>query len=170
MILERRGDGPPLPRILDFGLAISTRETAEAPGRLTECGYIVGTPIYIAPEQVLDHPVDRRADLFALGVVLYEMLAGKSPFDGRPTEIAQKNLIAPVAPIARRSPGVAVPPELERLVFRLLEKQPDNRPASTEEVCAALDALEEQVGHTGPAPPAGSGGVAKLRVEGRPFD
>jgi eukaryotic-like serine/threonine-protein kinase len=150
VILEQRGDEPTLPRILDFGLAISTRETAEAAARLTECGYVVGTPVYIAPEQMLDHPVDRRTDLFAFGVVLYEMLSGKSPFDGSPTEIAQKNLIAPVEPIGRRSPGVAVPAELERLVFRLLEKQPDNRPASTGEVCAALDALEEQIGHTGP--------------------
>jgi serine/threonine-protein kinase len=150
VILERRGDDPALARILDFGLAISTRETAEAAARLTECGYVVGTPVYIAPEQMLDHPVDRRTDLFAFGVVLYEMLSGKSPFDGSPTEIAQKNLIAPVEPIARRSPGVAVPAELEWLVFRLLEKDPDNRPGSTEEVCAALDAFEEQVGQAGP--------------------
>ncbi len=150
VILERRGDDPILPRILDFGLAISTRETVEAAARLTEAGYVVGTPVYIAPEQMLDHPVDRRTDLFAFGVVLYEMLAGKSPFDGSPTEIAQKNLTAPVEPIARRSPGVAVPADLERLVFRLLEKDPGNRPASTEEVCAALDAIEEQVGQAGP--------------------
>jgi serine/threonine protein kinase len=158
VILERRKEGPPLPRILDFGLAISTRETAEAAGRLTECGYVVGTPVYIAPEQMLDHPVDRRTDLFAFGVVLYEMLAGKPPFDGSPTEISHKNLASPVEPIARRSPGVTVPPELERLVFRLLEKDPDNRPASTEEVCAALDAFEEQAEQPRPPhPPAAAG-------------
>jgi serine/threonine protein kinase len=97
VILERHEDAPAMPRILDFGLAISTRERDDAPGRLTEIGYILGTPIYIAPEQVLDHVVDHRADLFALGVVMYEMLAGVPPFDGRPVEIAHKNVIHPVA-------------------------------------------------------------------------
>jgi eukaryotic-like serine/threonine-protein kinase len=148
VILERRGEGPTVPRILDFGIAISTRETEEAPGRLTEAGFVVGTPVYIAPEQMLDHPVDRRTDLFAFGVVLYEMLAGKPPFDGSPSEIAQKNLTCPVQPIAWRSPGVAVPEELEKLVFRLMAKNPESRPASADEVCAALDAFERQVGRT----------------------
>ncbi len=148
VILERRGEDPILPRILDFGLAISTRETEEAAGRLTECGFVVGTPVYIAPEQMLDHPVDRRTDLFAFGVVLYEMLAGKPPFDGSAAEIAHKNLTWPVEPIASRTPGVAVPPELEKLVFRLMAKNPENRPESADEVCAALDAFERQVERT----------------------
>jgi serine/threonine-protein kinase len=142
VILERHEDAPAMPRILDFGLAISTRERDDAPGRLTEIGYILGTPIYIAPEQVLDHVVDHRADLFALGVVMYEMLAGVPPFDGRPVEIAHKNVIHPVPLIAQRSPGVTVPPELEAVVRRLLEKAPERRYATADELCGALDEVE----------------------------
>ena len=147
VILERRGEGEAMPRIVDFGLAISIsrRETEESTDRLTESGFVVGTPVYIAPEQMLDHPVDRRTDLFAFGVVLYEMLAGKPPFDGSSTEIAHKNLTWPVEPISCRSPGVDVPPELEALVRRLVEKNPEDRPASADEVCTALDAIERQV-------------------------
>jgi hypothetical protein len=149
VLLERLEDGPPMPRILDFGLAISTRDRDELPGRLTECGFILGTPVYIAPEQVLDGVVDHRADLFALGVVMYEMLAAQPPFDGRPVEIAHKNVIAPVPWIAERSPGIAVPPALEAIVRRLLEKSPDDRFASADEVCAALDEVEHAL--TAPA-------------------
>ena len=142
VLLERLEDGPPMPRILDFGLAISTRDRDELPGRLTECGFILGTPVYIAPEQVLDGSVDHRADLFALGVVMYEMLAAQPPFDGRPVEIAHKNVIAPVPWIAERSPGIEVPPALEAIVRRLLEKSPADRFASADELCAALDEVE----------------------------
>jgi serine/threonine protein kinase len=142
VVLEEREDGELVPRILDFGLAISTRERDEAPGRLTEFGFIVGTPIYIAPEQALDRAVDHRADLFALGVVMYEMLAGVPPFDGRPVEIAHKNVHYPAPPIDERSPGVEVAPELERIVRRLLEKAPDRRFSSAAEVCEALDQFE----------------------------
>jgi Protein kinase domain len=148
VVLEPRDDGPHEPRILDFGLAISTRELGEheeVPGRLTECGFIVGTPIYIAPEQALDRPVDHRADLFALGVVIYEMLAGKPPFDGRPVEVAHKNVTQPVPPIGERSPGTHVPPQLERVVRRLVEKDPNDRYRSAEALCDALDAAEREL-------------------------
>jgi serine/threonine-protein kinase len=142
VVLEVREEGEHAPRILDFGLAISTRERDEEPGRLTEFGFIVGTPIYIAPEQALDRAVDHRADLFALGVVMYEMLAGMPPFDGRPVEIAHKNVHYPAPPIGERSPGVEVAPALERIVRRLLEKSPDRRFSSAAELCDALDQFE----------------------------
>ena len=142
VLLEPDEGGATVPRILDFGLAISTRDRDEQPGRLTEFGVIIGTPIYIAPEQVLDLAVDHRADLFALGVVLYEMLAGRPPFDGRPVEIAHKNVIYPVPAIAQRSPGIEVPPALEKVVRRLLEKAPEDRYGSADELCEALDAIE----------------------------
>ena len=155
VVLEDREDGASMPRILDFGLAISTREREDTPGgRLTEFGFIVGTPIYIAPEQALDRVVDHRADLFALGVVMYEMLAGLPPYDGRPVEIAHKNVHYPVPAIAERS-GVAVPPELERIVRRLLEKSPENRFSSAAKLCEALDEVEAIA--TGQSPAAGTG-------------
>ncbi|HTE53517.1 MAG TPA: protein kinase [Kofleriaceae bacterium] len=146
VVLERNEGGTPVPRILDFGLAISMRDREgvgeEVAGRLTECGLIVGTPIYIAPEQALDHAVDHRADLFALGVTMYEMLTGRPPFDGSPVEIAHKNVTERVPPMSVRRPGLEVQPELERVVRRLLAKAPENRFASAEDLCAALDSVE----------------------------
>ncbi len=135
-----------VPRILDFGLALRPGSGPdEGEPRLTEEGYVVGTPIYLAPEQACDEVVDARADLYALGVVLYEMLAGRPPFDGTPAEVARRKLVEPVPPIARVSPEVATPPALEALVRRLLAQDPDDRFASAADLVAALDALEPQL-------------------------
>jgi serine/threonine-protein kinase len=135
----RGEDGHELVRILDFGLAIA--EGDGRIGRLTEHGLVVGTPIYISPEQARDQVVDHRADLFALGVVMYEMLAGKPPFEGTSHEIARANVTTTPPPIAQRNPAVRVSPELEALIMRLLAKRPADRPQSADDVIAALGQL-----------------------------
>ncbi|HEY8146752.1 MAG TPA: serine/threonine-protein kinase, partial [Kofleriaceae bacterium] len=94
VVLERTASGELLPRILDFGLAIRADPDDGEP-RLTEQGFVVGTPLYLAPEQACAEPVDSRADLYALGVVLYEMLAGRPPFDGNAVEVARRKLVEP---------------------------------------------------------------------------
>lgn len=132
--------GAEIPRILDFGLAISaTPEEDES--RLTMTGTVVGTPIYIAPEQACGLEVDHRADLFSLGVCVYEMLAGRPPFDGQPMEVVRLNVTALPPRIATRSPGVIVAPELEEIVTGLMERDRDHRYASAEEVIEVLDEL-----------------------------
>ena len=135
-------DGGELARVLDFGLAISERE-GDRIGRLTEHGLVVGTPIYIAPEQARDQPVDHRADLFALGVVMYEMLTGKTPFEGSGAEIARANVQQKPPALSARNPQVRVSPELEAIVFKLLEKRAADRYQSAEELIAALDRFEQ---------------------------
>jgi hypothetical protein len=132
-------DGSQLARILDFGLAISERE-GDRVARLTEHGLVVGTPIYISPEQAKDQPVDHRADLFALGVVMYEMLTGMTPFDGSGAEIARANVQQKPPPLGERNPSVRVTPELEAIVYRLLEKRAADRFQDAE---AAIEALGE---------------------------
>ncbi len=132
-------DGRELVRILDFGLAIA--EGDGRIGRLTEHGLVVGTPIYISPEQARDQVVDHRADLFALGVVMYEMLAGKPPFEGTSHEIARANVTVTPPPIARRNPQVRVSPELEALIMKLMAKRPAERLQSADDVIAALGQL-----------------------------
>ena len=144
VVLERREDGgPPVPRILDFGLAISARDDDPGAARLTQLGCVVGTPIYLSPEQAREEPVNQRADLFALGVVIYEMLAGKPPFEGSPAVVAHRNMVEAVPPIAARNPAVSVAPELELVVRRLVEKRPERRFSSAEELVAALDRVDE---------------------------
>ena len=132
-------DGLELVRILDFGLAIAEGEGRI--GRLTEHGLVVGTPIYISPEQARDQVIDHRADLFALGVVMYEMLAGKPPFEGTSHEIARANVTVTPPPIAQRNPQVWVNPELEALIMKLMAKRPADRLQSADDVIAALGQL-----------------------------
>ncbi len=128
-------------RIADFGLAIS--EDRERDIRLTAVGISVGTPVYAAPEQTSDDSeVDHRADLFSLGVTLYEMLAGKLPFDGNIIELLRRNAAGNPPSIVERS-GVTVPAALEHIVRTLMAPDPAHRFASATEVVAALDRVHE---------------------------
>jgi tRNA A-37 threonylcarbamoyl transferase component Bud32 len=148
-VLVVEGADGEVPRIADFGLAIFSdgdRDTA----RLTTAGTVVGTPLYTAPEQLLDRPVDHRADLFALGVTMYEMLAGQPPFDdGNLVEVLHHNLASPRPRIAQRAPGVEVDPALERIVHELLSADRDNRYATAYAVVEALDRVGQGAPRTG---------------------
>ena len=105
---------------------------------LTIVGTSLGTPAYMAPEQALGDVVDHRADIYALGVVAYELLSGRPPFEGRTAQqlLAAHATEAP-EPLSRRRPSV--PPGLAALVMRCLEKGPADRPQSADEVCRALE-------------------------------
>ena len=147
-------------RILDFGLALGSDDEARC--RLTTAGIVMGTPLYMAPEQACGGEVDARADLFSLGVTLYEMLAGVPPFEGSPTAVARKHAAAAPPAIADRVPGSLVPPAIEAIAFRLMEKSPGDRYPSADAVVDALgairgDALRAQ--SETPAPVTASGSL-----------
>jgi hypothetical protein len=123
-------------KLVDFGLA---RTVAS---RLTTEGAILGTVFYIAPEQALGQEIDGRADLYALGVMLYEWATGCLPFaEGPPAIILSHHLHTPVIP--PRDHNDELPPPLDALILRLLSKRPEDRPASAAEVRGALEALVE---------------------------
>ena len=118
--------------VTDFGIA----RTAES-ASLTATGMMVGTPIYMSPEQVTGGAVDHRADLYALGVMGYEMLVGRPPFDGTtPTEILMKRVAERAKPVEAARPDT--PPALAAIVNRCLEQDPDKRYASGAEIVRAL--------------------------------
>jgi ABC-type oligopeptide transport system substrate-binding subunit len=118
-------------KLTDFGLArpVASRVTSE--------GTIMGTVFYLAPELALGHHFDGRADLYALGVMLYELTTGRLPFIADdPLAVISQHLHAPVVP--PRAKRTDIPPALDALIVRLLSKAPDDRPASAAEVLRAL--------------------------------
>jgi TolB-like protein/predicted Ser/Thr protein kinase len=135
-------------KVLDFGLAkrLSSEDLAEATTQtmdsLTGPGTVVGTLAYMAPEQLRGQPADARSDVWALGVVLYEMAAGQRPFQGQTGfELSSAILNQPSPPLPP-GPGGAPPAELRAVIERCLEKEPAQRYQRSEEVRAALEAVQ----------------------------
>jgi serine/threonine protein kinase/predicted ATPase len=124
-------------KLLDFGLA---RPQEGAP-RITTPGMVVGTPMYMAPEQARGEALDGRADLFSLGCVLYEVVTGRPPFEGK-TAMAQLTALFTETPPPASQLNPAIPAPLTDLLTRLLAKVPSARPASAEVVGEALKTVE----------------------------
>ena len=152
--------------ITDFGVAKALTDAAVG-GGLTSVGIALGTPVYMAPEQAAADPAtDIRADIYAFGVMAYEMLAGHPPFAGRSMQaiIAAHATEAPQSIVALRA---ATPAPLAALVMRCLEKRPGDRPQSANELLQALDAVVS-AGAVGTSARAASGMASSrsLRVIG----
>jgi serine/threonine protein kinase len=126
-------------KIVDFGLARLARGT-----RVTKTGTTMGTVAYMSPEQAQGQEVDQRTDLWSLGVVLYEMLAGQLPFKGE-REVSVLYSIVHEQPQRLTSVKPEVPPEVERIVGRALEKKPESRYSSAGEMLKDLEGYQESV-------------------------
>jgi serine/threonine-protein kinase len=130
-------------RILDFGIARTITSEPEHP-RLTAAGVMVGTPGYMAPEQLEGSAGDVRSDLFALGTVLYELVSGGNPFQGKTSSsTAARIMTAEPVPLSHLNP--IFPPALDAIVARCLKKDPAERFESAAELAGALDALARTV-------------------------
>ncbi|MEJ7599145.1 MAG: protein kinase [Kofleriaceae bacterium] len=103
---------------------------------------MMGTPMYMAPEQAQLETYDHRVDLFALGVILYEMMAGKPPYDGTAMEIAVANISRDPPPIAQRAPDREQDPLLERYARKLMARRPEDRFATAHEALEVLALLD----------------------------
>ena len=138
-ILVSSGPDGSVPRIVDFGLALSV---AQSDARLTESGMTMGTPAFAAPEQLSGKPIDHRADLYALGMTMFEMLSGgRPPFEGHILEVMSARTARDIPRVSERFPELEVPYELEDIVARLTRRRPADRYDGAYEVIAALDAV-----------------------------
>lgn len=163
VMLVERPENPEHVKVLDFGIAkVAANDLAGQPA-LTRFGSVFGTPEYMSPEQAMGTTVDHRADLYALGVLLHEMLAGETPFhDQDLMALLARQMTAPPPPLP-----TSVPPALRAVVARLLAKRPEERPPSADAVVAALlpiagagGAPPAPAGLARPAPPAVAFGAA----------
>jgi tetratricopeptide (TPR) repeat protein len=142
-------------KVLDFGIAQSRAPDREA-GPLTQQGAIVGTPQYMSPEQAAGDPVDPRSDLFSLGVILYELLTQKSPFEAAnmPETLVAVMKHTPPPPSSER-PDVGIDPELEAICLRAIKKNPELRYQTAEEFREAVASVgREEVARPDEAPAA----------------
>ena len=133
-------------KIMDFGIARVSEVESSAPGSgLTTAGMVMGTPDYMPPEQAQGQPADFRSDIYSLGVVLFETFAGRLPFTG---ETIMKMVMAHIQspPPRPRSLNPRVPAELEAVILRCLEKDPNKRYAKVGDLLEALTAISSRVG------------------------
>ncbi len=137
--LLEHGDEPDYVKVLDFGLV---KDVSSGSEELTKAGLFMGSPKYMAPEQITGGVIDSRTDIYALGVIMYEMVTGKVPFD-RPKslDILMAHVHEEVPPIAKMNPAARVSPALEEAITRSMAKNPNDRYRSMDEVLAALKRL-----------------------------
>ncbi len=136
ILLTNRGDENDVVKVLDFGLVKDVTGDAED---LTQQGLFMGSPKYMAPEQITGGEISARTDIYSLGVMVYEMMTGKVPFDRGAsvnTLMAHVNDVPP--PLADINPKIQISPQLESIIYRCLEKDAAKRFASMNELLAAL--------------------------------
>ena len=169
MLVERDGD-PDFVKVLDFGIAkvqmgeLGTNDR-EGPAQnvLTQAGMVYGTPEYMAPEQALGQPVDARADLYALGVIMYELLTGHRPFEAESkVALLGMQVTAPVPAMITKCQDCNVPIEVEVLVGRLLAKEASERIGDAKDVIENIGQILSALAGAGRidaryAPPPASG-------------
>lgn len=147
IFIVQRAEVPAVVKVLDFGIAKLAAETLDEdePMTLTQLGAMIGTPRYMSPEQCDGAELTAAADVYSLGVILYEMLTGTVPFSGStPLSIAMKHTSE--TPRRPREFVSSIPPALEQTVLHTLEKQPQDRPANAAEFRKELLATAERLG------------------------
>lgn len=151
-------------KIVDFGIAkMNDLEQPGEPGRkLTKTGMIFGTPEYMSPEQAAGKPSDHRVDIYALGIILFEIVCGRVPFLGDSfMAVLSQHLLEPVPRVHDLNPAARLPPALDAVIQRALQKHPDHRYQSMDDLARDLESILE--GGEGVSPPTVSESAPALQ-------
>jgi serine/threonine-protein kinase len=142
LILLRDATGEEMCKVLDFGIAKVLTHQEGVDALETQAGTVFGTPRYMSPEQAQGKQLDARSDLYSLGVILYHMLLGKPPYTDSDAVVVMAHHIKtiPKRPTAA-DPDLDIPQDLEALLLRVLDKDPEKRPQSASAFVAELDGL-----------------------------
>ena len=162
IVWRRDRNGDDRITLVDFGIAVCKPGTADAT-RLT-AGGLIGTPHYMSPEQAHGDQVDARADLYALGCILFELLTGEPPFEGSGFEVLLAHLGRPVP--APSSKVDTIPPAVDELVGKMTAKKPDQRVASADVLVAMIDDVLDELEGLRPATPPPKPARAKRKTAG----
>lgn len=147
VILTRRDDGAEHVKLVDFGIAKLLPQAGKVQQQLTRTGEVFGSPIYMSPEQCLGRELDTRSDIYALGCLMYEAVAGEPPFIGD-SYLATMNMHVEQHPklISEKAPSADVPAELEAAILCCLQKDPDIRFQTASELRDVLSSISKALG------------------------
>ncbi len=167
VFLTEREGRPDFVKIVDFGIAkIQPVDGTPDPNarRLTRAGSVFGTPEYMSPEQASGRgDTDHRVDIYALGVILYEMLVGKVPHKGESMiRTIAMQMLEPITPPTKVNPDLRIPPALEAIVMKALEKKREDRYASMSELLAALEDIAPKLDQLQSLPPLPPGATSAI--------
>jgi len=159
IFLTQQGGITDFPKVLDFGLAkVTEREMRPGSLVLTREGMIFGTPEFMSPEQARGRTLDGRSDIYSLGLIFYELLTGQLPFEAAQSmEYINHQVNSPPIPLGQRVPGREFEVELERVVMKTLEKDPDHRHQTAAQFGEALQATQDRPSSGGYALPSAPG-------------
>lgn len=137
IMITRKGNDSDYVKVLDFGIAKTVADDGDGAEHLTKTGFVLGTPVYMSPEQLLGEKLDPRSDIYSLAIIIYQMLGGQLPFTGdNPQSVMMKRITS--QPIPLRSIAPSLSEDVEQAVMQGLTRDPENRTPTVEAFAAAL--------------------------------
>jgi serine/threonine protein kinase/formylglycine-generating enzyme required for sulfatase activity len=139
IMITRKGSDPDYVKVLDFGIAKTVADDGDGAEHLTKTGFVLGTPVYMSPEQLLGEKLNPRSDIYSLAIIVYQMLGGQLPFTGdNPQSVMMKRITSQPVPLRSIAPSLSE--EVENVVMEGLARDPQYRTPTVEAFAAALSA------------------------------